>query len=424
MPNHFTWVPWFKELAAKIRHGGLDYFAERVERVDWQGAITESGGDNVDPLSFFYLLAQRNARGQFRTVYRSVHENFGVGAALPTPTDGNMLILPKPRLDLGLIHGEEVPPSELLWQMFKDATQAPSPNNRGADDRCRQLIELRDVGISTLTQVFYLINPDFYFPIDRNVRAALKDEIPSAQQDREARIKRGGLSEYLRIIHEIQNMFAECTPYEINTFLYMLKRPESNGLARDNQKYFQVSTNVINDKEDYWNVTDDERGAFSTCCCVYTGGPGKGVTYPITDPVPGDIVLVRYGQQGRAIGVVEKNEYADRNGFAEDAVIHVFWINKTPAALDGLPRIGFSNAGESTVNAFRTVESYRASLDLLNRLSTRPNVASSSSTEPPPGDSPESRVDAIPPVYDAAGRPLNTILYGPPGTGKTYTSGY
>ncbi|MDE2798279.1 MAG: hypothetical protein OXI94_06375 [Gemmatimonadota bacterium] len=54
-------------------------------------------------------------------------------------------------------------------------------------------------------------------------------------------------------------------------------------------------------------------------------------TYPLTEPNPGDIILVRTGiRKGRAIGIVYRNDYAEdgvykNDKFNEDAYIHVLW---------------------------------------------------------------------------------------------------
>ncbi len=70
---------------------------------------------------------------------------------------------------------------------------------------------------------------------------------------------------------------------------------------------------------------------------VYTWGPGgtqpwsneTNGKYPLTEPNAGDIILVRTGiETGRAIGIVDKNDYKDK-GLNENSKIHVLWINKS-----------------------------------------------------------------------------------------------
>ena len=62
------------------------------------------------------------------------------------------------------------------------------------------------------------------------------------------------------------------------------------------------------------------------------GGDGRGTPYPLTEPVRGDVILVRTGVlKGRAIGIVHQNDYAEPGGLNEQSRLHVYWINKSEA---------------------------------------------------------------------------------------------
>ena len=90
-------------------------------------------------------------------------------------------------------------------------------------------------------------------------------------------------------------------------------------------------------------------------------------TYPLTEPKPGDIILVRMGmQKGRAIGIVYRNDYAEdgvykNDKFNEDAYIHVLWINKLESDFPMSRRTrrhGFekTESGSKTFLAFEKTE--------------------------------------------------------------------
>ena len=168
------------------------------------------------------------------------------------------------------------------------------------------------------------------------------------------------------------------------------------------EQCFQISTNVYDDDEDRW-------GDFSENCWVYTGGPGnENRPYALTDPVKGDIILVRFAGKGHGVGVVYRNDY--REEFTEDARLHVLWMSKKDATLSSGPRApGFSRAGKAIGTAFR--EAYPETFRILNHMNK-------------PGDKPVT-TDPPPEPPDGNGKghhALNTILYGPPGTGKTYAT--
>ena len=196
-------------------------------------------------------------------------------------------------------------------------------------------------------------------------------------------------------------------------FLYLTKptTPDKFRIhVRDS--FYQISTYVFDPGGgDYWDDFEENN-------CVYTGGPGSGKSwdeegnYPLTEPARGDIILVRTGRQrGRAIGIVQKNDYAE-SGITESNRIHVLWISKADESLSSFTAMqGLSKAGAATLQAFESSETYRHSIELIRKLN-------SDSTEIEPAD----YEDAMEPGIESEKHlhPLNQILYGPPGTSKTW----
>ena len=410
------WAPWFRELARTIADGGEQYLIERAKEVAWRGdaegsrsyGLLRYGDDNIDPLSFFYTLGSRSRSGESREpLYASVAEAFGMTRG---PAFNHRFILPTPTPQNTLFHnaGEGDPP--LLWDLFREAV-------RGIEsvtpDHFERAFEIRGVGTRKLTQALFLVNPEDFLSFDDQTKPLEPfDSISLPTNWQGYRIR---WADYRKWIDELEASFPGCWLCEANLLAWLLYSDE---LSVQASNWFQVSTNVFNDDTDRWDEFDSNH-------CVYTGGPGQEKKYPLDEPKPGDVILVRFGKtEGRGIGVVHRNDYED--GFEEDRRLHVVWLNKTTAVLSGhTPMMGFSHAGESTVDAFRNTPEYAPTFALLDRLSDRarphegpsPDV-SPANAEPSPGSAEET---ASPTSRKAEPMPpFNRILFGPPGTGKTW----
>lgn len=160
---------------------------------------------------------------------------------------------------------------------------------------------------------------------------------------------------------------------------------------------------------------------------MYTGGPKSGTAwhdydgsilnggYPLSEPRPGDVVLVRRGvKKSLGIGVVYKNDF--ERSLSEQSKLHVIWVNKNTRQLTGqTARFGFSRTTGKTLEAFHSTDSYEATFDLLRSLD-KGTGARSSEAKGEVRDRDLKRQDNRGTVEQAR----NQILYGPPGTGKTY----
>lgn len=401
MKEIFDWVPWFQELARRIGEGGRQTLAEKAREVDWgptDPPLLKFGDENIDPFSFFYYLAARNSQDNWKTVYRSVAEVFEKRISIDSPPEEGFYF-PTGRANNTLFHGKDSGNLDLLWKLFE---QAVSDSIRS--HTFEAALEIKGVGVSKLTQALFLIAPTGFLPFDGESTLALEigkyDKPPFKIT----------WKEYRQEMEKIKKAFPGCECYEIQMFAYLWK----NGLIPVNfGNHYQVSTNVYDDDDDYWG--DD----FKPNNWVYTGGPGNRRAwpaqgelaprgrYPLDRPVRGDIVLVRFGQKGRGIGLVYKNNYTDK--LADDSRLHVLWLNKMSANLAGNFRLqGFSRAWEPTQQAFRSTAAYSPTFELLERIG---GVA------PPPG-----LKDSITVSSESVEHPLNQILYGPPGTGKTWNA--
>ncbi|MDE0459866.1 MAG: AAA family ATPase [Chromatiales bacterium] len=415
------WALWSRELARKIAEGGEQYLIDKAKSVAWQGDDGESSktfrllryrDENIDPLSFFYTLASEGDLSKTKNpdrisrMYRSVVETFDMAQE---PAFDHRFIFPTPpRLNsLFHKHGEGNP--RLIWKLFREAVQGIESVK---PDHFERALEVGNVATPKLTQALFLVNPEEFLPFDERATPLKIFESDALPKDWKKCIS---WKHYRQWLDEVNASFPGCWLCEANLLAWWLS---SGQVSVQASSFYQISTNVHDDDTDRWDEFDANH-------CVYTGGPGQERAYPLAEPKPGDVILVRFGQTGgRGIGMVHRNDYQD--GFEEDRRLHVVWLNKTPAALSGsTPRIGFSHAGEPTVAAFRQAPEYAPTFALLDRLRDRaapdegpfPDV-NPANAEPSPGSaektaSPTSRkAEPMP--------PFNRILFGPPGTGKTW----
>ena len=418
MKHAYPWVPWFRELAQNIAQGGESYLADRAVLVDWgkedHALLKYAGenGENIDPFSFFYSLAQRNSVNLFDRVYGSVHKVFELSSEMPSTKNEKARTFPTPsfRTPSCFFNGEinDFHP-ETLWRLFRQAVDTGAGETKIDPRDFAEVLDIKNIAVRKLTQTLSLMNPYYFLPVDRATGVWSKCVLDTPIEKIEERIKDAGYDEYISIISKIKASFPECHPYEINLFLYL--QSSKDGLISANSKEFQVSTNAYDDETDYWE-SDNAEHSFKENSYIYTGGPGNKRDYPLTEPKRGDIVLVRFGfQHGKAIGVVQHNEYKENNKWDENSSIHVIWINKSQESISGGFALGFSRAGEANISTFRNVEGYKDSFNLLESLGWNPGSGAASDGNVPLSQGVERQQSS-----------RNVILYGPPGTGKTYAT--
>jgi len=400
MKEIYAWVPWFQELTKKIADGGEEYLAACAKKVYWgnSSALLNYGDENIDPFSFMYFLASKNTANQRAPVYQSVGEVFDIdsGDILSEKSKVHGFIFPKPPPHgMHLFHDGKNSNPSLLWKLFRQAA-----SGRGAveADAFHEALQIGQVGAAKLTQCLFLINPTEFMPMDEGIFEHHEALGLPRWKDAEKQInQQNGWENYQAMLGQFTSVFGECSFYEINTALYKVGKWKKEGTPIA-AKCFQVSTNVYNDSDDYWSEFSSENH-------VRTGGPSK--KYHLSAPSKGDVMLVRYGTlNGRAIGIVYENGYAE--GWASEKSVHVLWLNKFSAELDGQTgRLGFSPTKKGTFLAFANTAQYKSTFELLRSLRDQEPDLDNDSTN---GNG-ENDMKSV---------PLNQIFYGPPGTGKTY----
>ncbi|MYE95676.1 MAG: hypothetical protein F4238_20290, partial [Gemmatimonadetes bacterium] len=341
MPELFQWVPWFRELAQKVREGRREGLVERAKEVDWAGlkcAVLANGEENADPLTFFYHLASiAKGAAKRKTVYASVAREFGIESYLDYGAS-DRFIFPQPN-PLGVQFTWTGADPQLLWEMFDQACAAGAESYDVVNaDTFARTLRIKGVRVPKLTQVLFLINPKVFQPFDSNALLSLFGKTPDAMS----------WADYVAEMRRISTVFPGCRPYELNVIGFLWA---SGHLPRKGNRWFQIG------------ASDDEWRGFRDNNRVRHGGRADRQHGRLHEPNPGDVVLVRSGtREGRGIGIVHGyGEQSRRSGR-----IHLLWINKARAPLAAdMPAVRFSRVGRAAYDAFAKSDAYSAALDLL-----------------------------------------------------------
>ena len=378
----YDWVPFFKEVTdflVTIGNGpNRDETLMSLSKACFGEKSKICKYEKVDPFSFIYFLAQRNTSNQRSPIYQKVKTGCYVRCAVPTDW-----IFPSPTSNsLTLFHHGKNFKHDMIWDIFLKVKS----NKKISDDDFKELIAIPTVKTRKITQTLFLTDPLGFLPIDDRISILFPDEKINTKIKI---IENDGFSNYYSYISLIQQMFPECRFYEINLLCYLI---QSSNLGVNNS-YFQIGSNVFGET----NKDEDHKEEFYQENKAWVGGPvsgGKGtITYKITVPRKGDVILSHFNKYGNGIGVVVDNEYARLGGFHEDRGIKVIWINKAERiALESTQSLGFSKASAiktSFENAYP--ESFEL-LKILRKWSEKMH-----------------NTDDV----------MNLIIEGPPGTGKT-----
>ncbi len=416
MTGIYDWVPWFRALSARIVEVGEQGLIDRAQEVDWgakKPTLSKFGFDQIDPLSLVYFLSSKN--GNY-AVFESVHRTFEIDTPLPDQTMPEAWVFPVAMPLKANFFGKDGPPKpNLFWRLFRQV----QPDEPTLDDVTFQgALQIKGLGVAMLTQAMCLVNPYRFLPIDDFTRPLI-GQFPAADI-----LKKGKaalkdiitLDNYTAIMCGVRDVFRGCELYEIGRFLYEHGK-KKKGLVTKKSTYFHITTRLHGDKgDDAWNEFDQENA-------VRTSGQAPRVPfgkllpdgtepYPLEEPRPGDIMLVRCGvHEGRGVGVVVRNDFALPGDLRAESRIHVLWINKARSRLSG--QTERSAMGEirkqkkATFCAFSNAKAYEPTFKILRVRFEVPDPVECKGEEPNGPVVTHSR---------------NQILYGPPGTGKTWNT--
>ena len=401
----FAWIPWFGELALSIAEGGPEFLVPRAKEVPWtadgkKAGLLNYGDENVDPFSFFYVLASKNDTEAWTRVHDAISQLFSIDPINVDPDDG--FYFPTPPGINALFHNQGDGKPELLWRLMRGALGGLDGID-GADFDA-VVSDIKGTGIPKLTQALFLVNPGEFVPCDGYSGFAVCGNRNAVTN----------WESYRRELDVVRNSFPGCEPHEINMVSYVFRMKKPLEIA---DRAWQIRTNY--NETDHWSKMSGSN-------LVWTrDGLPPGCADP-AEPHPGDPVFVRYRRRGRGIGVVWKNQ-SEKD--AENVRLQVLWLNRTSTTpgeeLIPGPIVRFSSArsgkGRELVDAWRKRPEYRPTFDLLEGLGWKPG--------PVPNGQPDlKRLAEETQISEGDLRTIRTLLedkkqvifQGPPGTGKTY----
>lgn len=395
---YYSWVPFFKDICAEIaaiakntETRNYELYLKAKETFQPDNPILLF--DFVDPFSYVYELAKRSTKNQREETYNKAKKAFNLSIELPTdyifptPTpQSKSLFYAKGQY---IANDGTVVGSKVIWDLFDEVYNSKEVT----PDNFQRVLSLKNVGVTKLTQVLFLVNPEKYIPFDTQMNSLPIPELSNLGES-VSQIEANGFPAYKNAVDSLSKAFPGCAMYEINLLNVLLNQNDESQL-RISGKYCQVSSWVYGQKDkDYF----DE---FVRQNAVWTGGEEStngAKVYPVTDFDKGDIVLVRRGTKKLGgVALILHNEYMPA-GYDEEKSIKILWLTKEEKWIDddALGQWdGFSHASDKTIRKFR--EAYPATFSFLEQIKVKQKVM----------------------VNHALNKYKNIILQGPPGTGKT-----
>lgn len=348
MKETFTWIPWFSELAEKIAEGDQESLKTRATRIEWGTEAPFSSDDAIEPLGLGALLARHSKGTRRRDTFLSAgrafelrhHDLAEASDAWDLPDNWHLTAHLKPQeQDL-----------RRAWTIFRQAIS-------GSVDRSAfsEALKIKGIALKSLSTMLFLVNPKSFLPLvdyPTYLKILGLTSIPP----------RMPWEQYASAIKAVRTAFPGCDLWEIELFgrlqrsenvggRNMVVRPDRCWVATTNARWgTQVGDQWSEFRENYWVRVENSSA------------------YPVERPKPGHLMLARYGDNGRGIGVVHRNDYGPQRN--PEGRIHVLWLNTRSCEFEKpISAKAFAEASESEMAAFRQRREYIPTWDVLEGTS-------------------------------------------------------
>lgn len=412
--NLFSWVPahleiakWLKgyrdrqpELIAILKDIGVTGFDDK------NAALETIELNEIDPFTFFCYLYKYGSEKRLRLL-QELCKRIGIE---PIPTSDHGIPSANAQKVWLFSYQKDRNNNEIsrLWDFFFIALE-----NKINDENFSDVLKIRNVGRTKLSECLFDIDPNNYFPLNGPTRKFLSDALGIDP-------KFETYSEYLTILDNIKekspkpyyeisydawkhvNQIEENNEgtHEMNNRKYWIYAPGEKAYKWDEffeQGIMGLGWDDIGDLNKYRNrekITAALQKAYNTDRSLRNDSLAN---YDFKETISiGDVIIAKRGsKEYLGYGIVTSDYYYDNNRIDYQKCRKINWINKG---------VWIEEEHQIVQKTLTDITKYP---DYVERLKKLIGI--------------ESKEDIMLPKKESR-FPINLILYGPPGTGKTYNT--
>lgn len=382
----YDWILFFNELTKKaienktnIKEIARSILGEDHALLQWP----------IDPFTFIYVIASRNSEKNFIEIKRILD------IESPVPQDR---IFPTPRgnSNRGFHYNSGFSPlsEEEMWDFFEQSINAPHKNSIA--ELFEGALKIGNVDITKLTQALFLINPEYFIPIDDRTAILFPNKTTKELKNV---IRNDGFSGYQELMSQLKTRFKGCEFWEMNRLAYAIV---GENLKPDfDNWWYQISSQWDGEGEgDFIDKWFED----SSIAIGHTEGDFLETFKNVSK---GNIVIAKKGMSiFHGIGVILNNSITSAID-ARPITRDILWILKDKSK-------DIKHFNRVTICQTQKEEVYEQISDFYPEIWNFLSSFSSKNQSEPTTVIGENNM--------SLNFPKNQILYGPPGTGKTYST--